>query len=250
MENGSLREELFAYIGKKYAARPEYLWMRYPRYAVFRHADNGKWFGIVMDVSRGRLGLSGEGPVDILNVKLADPLLVDLLIKQPGYLRGYHISRGNWVSVLLDGSVPFDDVKKLLAESYKNTASTQKKQKLRSEKEWIVPANPKYYDIEHAFDSEDEIRWKQGAGIIKGDTVYMYVASPVKAVLYKCLVTETNIPFRYEDGRLTINSLMKIKLLKRYPPDRFTFAVLGSEYGIYAVRGPRGIPKSLSDALK
>ena len=43
---------------------------------------------------------------------------------------------------------------------------------------------------------------------------------------------------------------MKIKLLKRYQPDRFTFEVLKEEYGIYAVRGPRGIPNSLSAALK
>jgi hypothetical protein len=43
---------------------------------------------------------------------------------------------------------------------------------------------------------------------------------------------------------------MKIKLLKRYKPDRFTFDVLKEEYGIYAVRGPRGITNSLSEVLK
>ena len=43
---------------------------------------------------------------------------------------------------------------------------------------------------------------------------------------------------------------MRIKLLKRYPPDRFPFEVLGKEYGIFAVRGPRGIPDTLSQALK
>ena len=43
---------------------------------------------------------------------------------------------------------------------------------------------------------------------------------------------------------------MKIKLQKRYAPDRFTFNVLKEEYGIYAVRGPRGIPNSLSAALE
>ena len=47
-----------------------------------------------------------------------------------------------------------------------------------------------------------------------------------------------------------MTGLMKIKLQKRYPPDRFTLAVLSEKYGIHAVRGPRGIPKSLSDALK
>lgn len=78
----------------------------------------------------------------------------------------------------------------------------------------------------------------------------MYVAAPVSAVLYKCKVMETDIPFRYDDGMVQMKALMKIRLQKRYPRDRFTFDVLGKEYGIFAVRGPRGIPHSLSEALK
>ena len=130
------------------------------------------------------------------------------------------------------------------------TASTKKKEKVRPPKEWIIPSNPKYYDIIHAFDETDTIDWKQGAGIKKGDTVFVYVGAPVSAVLYKCKVTETNIPYQYQDRNLIIKALMKIKLMKRYAPDRFTFEVLKSEYGIYAVRGPRGVPNSLSAALK
>ena len=148
-----------------------------------------------MDLKRKNLGLDGDEIVDVLNVKISDPLLADLLIQQPGYFRGYHISRGNWISILLDGTVPFDDICKWLDESYMATASKEKKQKLRPPKEWIVPANPKYYDIEEAFSRSDEIDWKQGAGIKKGDTVFMYVAAPVSAILYKCKVTETNMVF-------------------------------------------------------
>ena len=80
--------------------------------------------------------------------------------------------------------------------------------------------------------------------------MFMYVAAPVSAVLYKCKVMETDIPFRYDDGMVQMKALMKIRLQKRYPRDRFTFDVLGKEYGIFAVRGPRGIPHSLSEALK
>lgn len=245
-----IRDELFAYVKKKYQSEPEYLWRRYPNYAIFRHSDNEKWFGLVMDVHRRNLGLDGDEIVDILNVKLSDPLLVDLLVQQPGYFRGYHISRGNWASILLDGTVPFDDVCRWLDESYMTTASREKKQKLRPPKEWIIPANPKYYDVEAAFEGADEIEWKQGSGIKKGDTVFLYVAAPVSAILYKCKVTKTDIPFRYHDGKVRMKALMKIRLQKRYPRDRFTFEVLGSEYGIFAVRGPRGIPNSLSEALK
>ena len=44
--------------------------------------------------------------------------------------------------------------------------------------------------------------------------------------------------------------VINLRLQKRYASDRFTFDVLKEEYGIYAVRGPRGIPNSLSAALK
>ena len=132
---------------------------------------------------------------------------------------------------------------------YLATASAAQKTKMRPPKEWIIPANPKYYDIQSAFESADEIVWKQGTGIKTGDTVYMYVAVPISAVLYKCLVTETDIPYHLKEGPVKIPHLMKIRLLKRYPPDQFTFDILSKEYGIYAVRGPRGIPAKLSEAL-
>ncbi len=83
-----------------------------------------------------------------------------------------------------------------------------------------------------------------------GDTVFLYAAAPVSAIFYKCKVTKTDIPFDYSEKGLTIKALMKIKLLKRYEPDEFSFALLKEEYGIYAVRGPRGIPRSLNEAFK
>ena len=246
----TVREKLYGYVKRKYGSEPEYLWRRFPDYAVFRHEDNRKWYGLIMDVPRKNLGIPGEGRVDILNVKLDDLLLADMLVQREGYLRGYHLSRGNWISILLDGTVPMKEIREMIDLSYRVTASAKKKQKLRPPKEWIVPANPKYFDIVHAFDEKKEINWKQGAGIKKGDTVYMYVGAPVSAVLYKCKVTETDIPYNYRNERLNIKALMKIRLQKRYPEDRFTFDVLKSEYGIYAVRGPRGIPNSLSEALR
>ena len=244
-----MRQKLFQYVKKKYKADPEFLWKRYPDYAIFRHEDNHKWFGLVMDVPRGRLGLDGDERVDILNVKLSDPFFAEMLIQRDGFFKGYHISKGNWVSVLLDGTVAFDEICSLLEESYRTTASGQKKRQDRPPKEWIVPANPKYYDILHAFDDVDEIDWKQGAGIKTGDTVFLYVAAPVSAILYKCKVKETDIPYTYTDEKLTIRALMKLKLLKRYPPESFPFDVLKDAYGIYAIRGPRGVPNRLLAAL-
>ena len=156
----TVREKVYQYVKKKYGNEPEYLWLRFPDYAVFRHEDNRKWYGLIMDVPRKNLGLPGEGRVDILNVKLDDLMLVDMLVQRAGYLRGYHLNRGNWISILLDGTVPEEEIENMIDLSYRVTASSRKKQKIRPPKEWVVPANPKYYDIVHAFDQKEEIDWK------------------------------------------------------------------------------------------
>ena len=247
---GSLREDVFQYVRKKYKSEIEYLWLRDPNSAVFRHRDNQKWYGIVMKIPRSKLGLNDDELVDVLNVKLDSPLLADLLTREAGFFPGYHMNHSNWVSILLDGSVPLDEVCDWIDRSFLVTASAGTKQAARPPKEWLIPSNPKYFDIVHAFDDKDEINWKQGAGIKKGDTVYLYVGAPVSAILYKCKVTETDIPYRFRREGLTIKSLMKIRLLKRYDPKRFTFAVLNEQYRIFAVRGPRGIPEDLSEDLK
>ena len=232
-----MREKIFKYVKEKYNIEPDYPFSTAPTYPVLRHADNRKWFALIMDVQREKLGLKGTDYVDIINLKLGDPMLVDMIVRQLGYFYGYHITRSSWISILLDGTVPFEEICQWIDE-------------IRPPKEWIVPANPKYFDIVHAFDNAGEIDWKQGRGIKAGDTVFIYAGAPVSAILYKCRVTETDIPYHYSDRNLTITAVMKIKLQKRYMPDRFTFEKLKEEYGIYAVRGPRGIPHSLSEALK
>ena len=122
----TLRHDVTEYIEKKYKAAPEHLWMKYPDYTVFRHADNRKWFGLIMNIPREKLGMPDQGTVDILNIKTEDPLLADLLVPQPGYFRAYHMSKEKWISVLLDGTVPLENIRRLLDASYAATASKTK----------------------------------------------------------------------------------------------------------------------------
>ncbi len=249
MRKKSLRNSVFDYIKEKYGSEIEHLWSRFPNYAVFRHEDNRKWYGIVMDVRRSSVGMAGDGRVDVVNVKIDDYFLLDSLERTGGCFRGYHMGKGKWVSILLDGTVPLEDVFRCIDASYDATASAARKSLMRPPKEWIVPANPAYYDVEKAFGELETVEWKQGRGVRAGDVVFMYVASPVSAILYKCAVEETGIPCGFKGGPVIVRELMRLRILRRYPPDRFTFDVLKGEYGIFAVRGPRGVPNSLSFAL-
>lgn len=72
------RDELFAYVKATFGTEPDYPWPQEPEYAVLRHADNGKWYGIVMSVPLSKLGLPGKGNVEIINVKSAQVL--DMLL--------------------------------------------------------------------------------------------------------------------------------------------------------------------------
>ena len=243
------KEKIYDYILKKYSTKPEHPWFKFPSYAVFRHADNEKWYGLIMDIPRSKLGLIGDEYVNVLNIKAADSFTRDILVQREGYFPGYHIARGNWVSVLLDGTVAADEIYTLIDMSFMTTASKKERDKHRAPKEWIIPSNPKYFDIISAFNKTDTINWKQGKGIKAGDTVFMYVGAPISAVLYKCKVLETDIPYGRINKNINITALMTIKLEKRYPEDKFTFEILKNEYEIFAVRGPRGIPKKLSEDL-
>ncbi len=248
-KNISLRESVYNYAAQKFSAYPEYLWRRFPRYAVLRRSSNRKWFAIIMDIPKCRLGFSDSAEhMDIMNVKVRKELL-GFHLSQKGILPGYHSSRGNWISVVLDGTVDFKQICDLLDASYDNVGSRSKSSARTYVKEWIVPANLRYYDLTTAFDKSDEIIWKQGRGIIAGDYVYLYAGAPVSAILYRCQVVETDIPYSFKKENLSINQVMKLKLLKKYKPDDFTFSLIRSEYGVGAVRGARGVPHRLSAAL-
>ena len=121
----SLRDEMIQLVSAQYEATPEYLWKRYPGYAVLRHSDNRKWFTIFMDVPANKLGLPGDEIINILDVKV-DPVLADSLLEKEGILPGYHMHKGNWITILLDGTVKRGLILSLIDMSFQLTAKNKK----------------------------------------------------------------------------------------------------------------------------
>ena len=54
----SVKDQLFRYVKKTYGVEPDCPFPTDPDCPVLRHQDNRKWFAILMDVSRDKLGLS------------------------------------------------------------------------------------------------------------------------------------------------------------------------------------------------
>lgn len=114
--------ELIQYVSDTYSVQPEYLWPDYPETFVFRHENSRKWFGVVMDVERGKLGLSGSGKVFLLDVKTG-PILGGSYLGQPGIVRAWHMNKAHWLGVLLDGSAAEQTIRELLDLSFSLTES-------------------------------------------------------------------------------------------------------------------------------
>ena len=115
------RSELETYITETYHASAEYPWLKYPNYAVFRHRDNQKWFAVIMDIPRNKLGMPGETLLDAVNFK-SNPILIGSLLGEPGFFPAYHMNKDWWITAALDGTVSEDKIKMLLDISYRATA--------------------------------------------------------------------------------------------------------------------------------
>ncbi len=112
----SLRDAVLTLAMERYCTVPEYPFAKFPGFAVLRH-PNQRWYGVIMALPCGKLGLSGDGMVDALNVK-CDPRLCGSLRLQPGILPAYHMNKESWNTIVLDGTVDMEQIGILLDISY------------------------------------------------------------------------------------------------------------------------------------
>lgn len=120
------RAGFMQFILEQYSVEPDYPWMKNPNFAVFRHSNNQKWFALIMDIPRSRLGLPGDELLDVVNLK-CDPLLIGSLRSEPGFFPAYHMNKDSWITVSLDNKADADKLKMLLDMSYTATASKIRK---------------------------------------------------------------------------------------------------------------------------
>ena len=133
------REEIFEYVKNQYGTVPEYLWETSPKSAVLRH-KNGKWYAVLMQVEKSRLGLEEESMVDIINVK-CEPDMVGLLTQTYGFLSGYHMNKKYWNQLDLSGTLPDELIRSLIRRSYSEVVKKMSR-RIRAEHAGIENVKP------------------------------------------------------------------------------------------------------------
>ena len=114
-------ERVTAYLTETLGTAPEHLWAKYPTYAVFRHPSSGKWYALLVRLARAKLGLTGDGEVWALVIRV-NPLLRGSLLSEAGFRPAYHMNKSNWVTAVLDDALPDSRVLPLIDMSWEIAA--------------------------------------------------------------------------------------------------------------------------------
>lgn len=116
---------------------------------------------------------------------------------------------------------------------------------LRVDDVWVIPCNPKKYDIVGAFSEFDTIEWSQNNATSVGDTVYIYVGEKYKSIMYKCEAVAVDLygnrsdedeKYYKEMTKKPDIRYMKLKLIDKYEPGTFPLNEL-RENGLKNVQG-------------
>lgn len=227
---------------------PDFPFEKSPEIASFRVPVNRKWYALLFPLNRQKLDASEEDEVvDVLNIKVSSDVYMDLLDKE-GIYPSYHMSKKNWMSIILDDRLSDELIWDLVVTSRQLVAP--KGYQVEGEPDyWIIPANPKYYDIAAEFAASQEILWTQKAAMKKGDIVAIYMTAPERCLRYCCQVIESDLTNDGYRDRANIKTLMRLRLLVTFEDKDFSKERL-AELGITTVRGPRRVTKDLYIALK
>ena len=238
---------LAEHLKERYGEEADHPFRKALECAVFRYQENSKWYGLIMRVEKKKIYPKdrSEEKIEILDLKVL-PSKREEYLGIKGVFLPYHMNKNNWLTLVLDDTLSDEILWKMIEESRDIVVSGNRKSSSASNV-WIVPANPKYYDIERHFEERRDVIWKQGSRIQPGDIVYMYIAAPVSAIRYKCLVKKTDIPYRYK-GAVSMKKIMSMDVLEVYEEDLCPFPVL-KRLGITAIRGQRTATKEFCDFM-
>ena len=121
------KQSFLDYCHNKFGTSPDYPFDEDFETAVLRHADNRKWFALLMKVSRRIFGFDSDKTVDVVNLKL--PIeMVGSFGKDDGVYPAYHMNKLHWISVLLPDATD-ETIAFLTGVSYEATKSKPRRSK-------------------------------------------------------------------------------------------------------------------------
>ena len=235
-------------ITKQWGDLMDHPFEQHPEYASYR--IGGKWYALIFPLKLGQLGVTGAGSekeVEVVNLKVR-PADMEALLTLPSIYPSYHMSKKSWVSLVLDDGLSDEKVWELVVTS-RQLANPHPMGSQDGPDFWVIPANPRLFDIDAEFAENKVVYWTQKGKIKKGDLVAIYVTAPVQAIRYVCRCLEAQLEQTDDPDEARAQKWMKVELLAQFSDDLFPREKMFG-LGVRAVRGPRRMTKDLTQAVK
>ena len=118
-------KDLIGYVRATYGDEPEYLWEKFPENAIWRRKDNRKWYGVILTVSRRKLGLDSDEKAEIVDLRVPTED-IEKYVDGKSVFYGYHMNKKHWISVLPQDDEDLKKICKAIDISYALAAKPKK----------------------------------------------------------------------------------------------------------------------------
>ena len=119
------KQQFLEYCFDTYGTSPDYPFDEDFETAVLRHADNRKWYAIMMRVSRRKFGFDSDEVIDVVNLKLPTEMFGSFGVED-GVYPAYHMNKLHWISVILQDA-PEEVINFLVNVSFEATKTKKRK---------------------------------------------------------------------------------------------------------------------------
>lgn len=110
-------KEIIKYVENKYGDDLEFLWQKFPDNAVVRRKDNKKWYLALLTVSKRKLGINSDEKIEIIDLRMKSEE-IENVVDNKKYFLGYHMNKKHWITILLDSSLPTEEILSRIDESF------------------------------------------------------------------------------------------------------------------------------------
>ena len=107
--------KIVEYIKNKYGDELEFLWPKFPTDGIWRRKDNNKWYALIMELSRRKLGFDSDEVIEIMDLRI-EPENMSKLVDKERFFEGYHMNKKHWFTICLDGTL--DEIYQYIDNSY------------------------------------------------------------------------------------------------------------------------------------
>lgn len=110
-------KNIIEFVREEYGDELEFLWEKFLDNAIFRRKDTNKWYAAILTVTSDKLGLNGKDKIEIIDLRI-NPEELKELVDNKKYFAGYHMNKKHWLTIILNGSVPIEEIFERIKVSY------------------------------------------------------------------------------------------------------------------------------------